>query len=71
MADVDRALQVERFDELHDVVCVSVRRASRGNFPSSGLWRTSAILREAHYKWKNMMVMLWLFSINNASPNNY
>jgi hypothetical protein len=39
--------------------------------PSSGLWRTSVILREAHYKWKNMMVMLWLFSINSASPNNY
>ncbi len=23
------------------------------------------------YKWKNMMDMLWLFSTNNASPNNY
>jgi hypothetical protein len=22
-------------------------------------------------KWKNMMVMLWLFSANNTSPNNY
>jgi hypothetical protein len=22
-------------------------------------------------KWKNMMDMLWLFSTNNASPNNY
>jgi hypothetical protein len=71
MADVDRALQVERFDELREVVCVCVRRASRGNYSSSGLWRTSVILREAHYKWENMMVALWLFNTNNTSPNNY
>jgi hypothetical protein len=27
--------------------------------------------RKLTYKWKNMMDMLWLFSTNNASPNNY
>jgi hypothetical protein len=27
--------------------------------------------RKLTCKWKNMMDMLWLFSTNNAGPNNY
>src|SRR5262245_62674420 len=27
--------------------------------------------RKLTYEWKNMMGMLWLFSTNNASPNDY
>jgi hypothetical protein len=29
------------------------------------------MFREARYKWKNMMVVLWPFSTNNNTPNNY